>query len=67
MNLEIAKLRAEEASVDRLATEGDRLVRDLLPLYACDFVVIEGMPPGAWAELPKRGSGIVTLEMLRWD
>ncbi len=67
MNPEIAALRAQEAFVDRVATEGDRLARDLLLLYACDFVVIAGMPPACWAELPKRGGGIVTESMLRRD
>ncbi len=67
MNPEIAALRAGEAFVDRLATEGDRLARDLVSVYACDFVVIEGMPSGAWALLQKSDGWIVTGEMLRFD
>ena len=66
MNAEILELRAVEAAIEEMATEGDRLARDLVSVYACDFVVIEGMPPGSWAVLPEKGGGQVTWEMLRW-
>lgn len=49
--LEIAALRRGEARQEANSTEADRLIRELLPYYACDFVVAE-LPDGGYARLP---------------
>lgn len=38
--------------MDAACVEADRLCARLLPVYACDFVLAENMPIGAWARLP---------------
>jgi hypothetical protein len=44
MNPEIQLLRREEAKEQAAAVEADRLLRDLLSIYKCDFVVMD-LPP----------------------
>lgn len=48
---EILLLRQGEAVMQAESEEADRLVRSLLPRYACDFVVAN-MPDGCWCRLP---------------
>ncbi len=67
VSAEIKALQADEATLAAEAAEGDRLMRELVSVYACDFVIVAGMPPGTWAALPDSGGGQVTWEMLRQD
>lgn len=50
---EILSLRAEESRMTAEASEADRLCRDLMEIYACDWVVAEELPLAAWAALPR--------------
>lgn len=49
---EIETLRYEEAQLQNASAEADGLIRQLLPIYACDFVVDFNVPIGQWYELP---------------
>lgn len=67
MHAEVAALRAAEARMDREATEADRLISSLLPKFACNFVIAESIPPGAWCKLPwDWQSGVKRPVELRW-
>ena len=68
---EIDALRREEWRQEVRFAEVDRLVRALLPHYACDFVVGE-IPDGHWLDpregLPPRGRKgpvVASLAMMR--
>lgn len=50
---EIAALRAEERSVQEATSIADRICRDLVGRYACDFVCVATMPYQTWAKLPE--------------
>ncbi|HEV2225016.1 MAG TPA: hypothetical protein VGR84_18640 [Candidatus Acidoferrales bacterium] len=49
--LEIAELRIAEAEVDAVSAEADRIIRGLVGVYKCDFV-LTNVPDGMWFPLP---------------
>lgn len=51
--IEIAQLRAQEADADAYNVASDQLIRQLLPHYACDFIVAPSVPDYAWVPLPR--------------
>lgn len=50
---EILSLRGQESRMVAEATEADRLCRDLMDIYVCDWVIAENLPLDAWASLPR--------------
>ena len=49
---EIAALRFQEKEMQRFGAEADKLCRDLICRFSCDFVIADNMPLGSWAKLP---------------
>ena len=65
--LEIASLRRLEGEMDRQATEVDRIIGALLPIYKCDFVIDNAVSIGAWVPLPSGWQRGVKDVQLRLD
>lgn len=50
---EIEGLRISEIEMQQNSEEADRLVRHLLPHYACDFALSDNVPPYGFCVLPQ--------------
>jgi hypothetical protein len=51
VDLEIRLLRRREDEQQQQAAEADRLIRDLLSIYKCDFIVVDLPPQFSYAFL----------------
>jgi len=49
VNPEIRLLRRDEAKEQALAAEADRLTRDLVSIYKCDFIIMDIPPQFSYA------------------
>lgn len=61
--LEIAALRAVEARMSSESAEADLLIRGLMGVYACDFVLTT-IPDGMWIPLPAGWQGGISSPLM---
>lgn len=64
-DLEISVLRRIEARQQSESEEADRLIRALLPVYACDFVIAQ-IPDDHWVALPPGWQSGLSEAVVLW-